>query len=115
MINYQPLLTGVSLNMQVIGHLILLFTLFLLIEQLPSKSVIMSWCHIYYITSVLMYIYSGYVTTSEYYVSAASNGESCPHTHLPCFDMKSLVQRCICHESQVHTSIVQVLTELEHM
>ena len=30
----------------------------------------MSWYHIYYITSVILYIYSGYVTASEYYVSA---------------------------------------------
>ena len=44
----------------------------------------MSWCHIYYITSVILYIYSGYVTASEYYVSAAPNGVPCPRTHLPC-------------------------------
>ena len=44
----------------------------------------MNWCHIYYITSVILYIYSGYVTASEYYVSAASNGEDCPSTDLPC-------------------------------
>ena len=44
----------------------------------------MSWCHIYYITSVILYIYSGYVTASEYYVSAAPNGVPCPNTHLPC-------------------------------
>ena len=47
----------------------------------------MSWCHIYYITSVILYIYSGYVTASEYYVSAAPNGESCPSTDLPCHDL----------------------------
>ena len=47
----------------------------------------MSWCHIYYITSVILYIYSGYVTASEYYVSAAPNGESCPHTHLLCHNL----------------------------
>ena len=46
----------------------------------------MSWCHIYYITSVILYIYSGYVTASEYYVSAAPNGESCP-TDLPCHNL----------------------------
>ena len=45
------------------------------------------WCHIYYITSVILYIYSGYVTASEYYVSAAPNGESCPSTDLPCHDL----------------------------
>ena len=41
----------------------------------------MSWCHIYYITSVILYIYTGYVTASEYYVSADPNGEPC--TGLP--------------------------------
>ena len=44
----------------------------------------MSWSHIYYITSVILYIYSGYVTASEYYVSAAPNGEDCPSIDLPC-------------------------------
>ena len=38
----------------------------------------MSWCHIYYITSVILYIYSGYVTASEYYVSAAPYKVSSP-------------------------------------
>ena len=39
----------------------------------------MSWCHIYYITSVIiLYIYSGYVTASEYYVFAGPTKESCP-------------------------------------
>ena len=47
----------------------------------------MNWCHIYYITSVILYIYSGYVTASEYYVSAAPNGIPCPHTHLPCHNL----------------------------
>ena len=47
----------------------------------------MSWCRIYYITSVILYIYSEYVTASEYYVSAAPNGESCPSTDLPCHDL----------------------------
>ena len=46
----------------------------------------MSWCRVYYITSVILYIYSGYVTASEYYVSAAPNGESCP-TDLPCHSL----------------------------
>ena len=46
----------------------------------------MSWCHIYYITSVILYIYSGYVTASEYYVSAAPNGEDCP-TDLHCHNL----------------------------
>ena len=46
-------------------------------------------CHIYYITSVILYIYSGYVTASEYYVSAAPNGEDCPSTStdLPCHNL----------------------------
>ena len=44
----------------------------------------MSWCHIYCITSVILYIYSGDVTASEYYVSVAPNGESCPYDDLPC-------------------------------
>ena len=47
----------------------------------------MSWCHIYYITSVILYIYSGYVTASEYYISATPNGVPCPHTHLPCHNL----------------------------
>ena len=47
----------------------------------------MSLCHIYYITSVILYIYSGYVTASEYYVSAAPNGETCPTTDLPCHNL----------------------------
>ena len=46
----------------------------------------MSWCHIYYITSVILYIYSGYVTASEYYVSAAPNGEDCP-TNTSCHSL----------------------------
>ena len=46
----------------------------------------MSWCHIYYITSVILYIYSGYVTASEYYISAAPNGEYCPND-LPCHNL----------------------------
>ena len=50
-------------------------------------SYIMSWCHIYYITSVILYIYSGYVTASEYYVSADPNGVPCPHTDLPCHNL----------------------------
>ena len=47
----------------------------------------MSWCHIYYITSVILYIYSEYATASEYYVSAAPNGKSCPYTDLPCHNL----------------------------
>ena len=47
---------------------------------------VMSWCHICYITSVILYIYSGYVTASEYYVSAAPNGEDCLND-LPCHNL----------------------------
>ena len=47
----------------------------------------MSWCHIYYITSVILYIYSGYVTASEYYVSAAPNRESYSSAELPCHNL----------------------------
>ena len=47
----------------------------------------MSWCHIYYIASVILYIYSGYVTASEYYVSAASDEERYPSTDLPCHNL----------------------------
>ena len=47
----------------------------------------MSWCHIYYMILVILYIYSGYVTASEYYVSADPNGVPCPHTHLPCHNL----------------------------
>ena len=35
----------------------------------------------------MLYIYSGYVTAFEYYVSATPNGESCSHTHLPCHNL----------------------------
>ena len=52
-----------------------------------QHAIIMSWCHIYYITSVILYIYSGYVTASEYYVSADPNGVTCPHTDLLCHNL----------------------------
>ena len=48
-----------------------------------QHATVMSWCHIYYITSVILYIYSGYVTASEHYVSADPNGVPCPRTDLP--------------------------------
>ena len=48
----------------------------------------MSWCHI---ISVILYIYSGYVTASEYYVSAAPNGVSCPTTDRPCHNLSHYV------------------------
>ena len=48
----------------------------------------MSWCHI---TSVILYIYSGYVTASEYYVSATPNGVPCPTTDRPCHNLSHYV------------------------
>ena len=48
---------------------------------------VMSWCHIYYITSVILYIYSGYVTASEYYVSAAPNGKECSSNNTSCHNL----------------------------
>ena len=42
-----------------------------------------SWHHIHYITSVILYIYSRYVTAFEYYVTAAPNGVPCNRTDLP--------------------------------
>ena len=47
----------------------------------------MSWCHIYYITSVILYIYSGCVTASEYCVSATNNVVNSPLTDLPCHNL----------------------------
>ena len=47
----------------------------------------MSCCHIYYVTSVILYIYSGYVTASEYCVSTASNNVYCNRTNLPCYNL----------------------------
>ena len=50
-----------------------------------------SWCHIYYITSIMLYIFSGYVTANEYYVTAAPNGVHCPTTDLPCHNLSYYV------------------------
>ena len=47
----------------------------------------MSWCHIYYITSVILNIYSGCVTASEYCVSATNNVVNSPPTDLPCHNL----------------------------
>ena len=47
----------------------------------------MSWCHIFYITSVILYIYSGCVTASEYCVSATNNVVNSPLTDLPCHNL----------------------------
>ena len=48
---------------------------------------IITWCHIYYITSVILCFFSGYAIASEYYVSAAPNGVPCPTTDLPCHNL----------------------------
>ena len=50
-----------------------------------------SWCHIYYITSVILYIVSGIATANEYYVSAAPNGVPCQPTDLPCHNLSYYV------------------------
>ena len=63
------------------------FTIYLLLGCLLvkiSNITNMSWCHIYYITSVILYIYSGYVAASEYYVSA---GATCPYINAPCHNL----------------------------
>ena len=52
-----------------------------------GPTVIISWCHIYYITSVILYIFSGIATANEYYVTAAPNGVPCPTTDLPCHNL----------------------------
>ena len=52
-----------------------------------GSSAIISWCHIYYKTSVILYIFSGCVTANEYYVSSASNGVFCHSTDLPCHNL----------------------------
>ena len=49
------------------------------------------WCHIYYITSAILFIFNGYVTASEYYVSKALNGLPCPTTDLPCHNLSYYV------------------------
>ena len=51
----------------------------------------MSWCNIYYITSVILCIYSGYVTASEYYVTADSNRVHCNRYDLPCHNFSYYV------------------------
>ena len=56
-----------------------------------ESAAIMSWCYIYYKTSVLLYTYGGYVTVSEYYVSAASNGVPYPSTALPCYTILLII------------------------
>ena len=55
----------------------------------PSANI--RWCHIYYITSVILCIFSGYVIASEYYVFAAPNGVPCPTTNLPCHNLSYYV------------------------
>ena len=63
------------------------FTIYLLLGCLLvkiSNITNMSWCHIYYIASVILYIYSGYVAASEYYVSARA---TCPSINAPCHNL----------------------------
>ena len=55
---------------------------------------IISWCHIYYITSIMLYIFSGHVTATEYYVSAAPQGIPCPTTDFPCHKLSYYVADC---------------------
>ena len=50
----------------------------------------MSWCCIY-LTSVILHIYSGYVTASQYYVSGDSNGAPCNWHGLPCHNLSYYV------------------------
>ena len=51
----------------------------------------MSSCHIYYITLLILCIYSRYVTASEYYVTADSNGVFCNWHGLPCHNLSYYV------------------------
>ena len=52
---------------------------------------VMSSCHIYYITLLILCIYSRYVTASEYYVTADSNGVFCNWHGLPCHNLSYYV------------------------
>ena len=56
-----------------------------------GTTAIISWCHIYYITSVILHIFSGCVTANEYYVSEAPNGVPCPTTDLLCHNLSYYV------------------------
>ena len=56
-----------------------------------GPAVVTSWCHIYCITTIMVYIFSGHVTASEYYVCAAPNGIPCPTTNLPCHNLSYYV------------------------
>ena len=62
------------------------FSLFLSVFTVEPAP-IMIWCHICYTISVILYICSGYVTASEYYVSAAPNGVPCNFTDIPCHNL----------------------------
>ena len=55
----------------------------------PSANI--RWYHIYYVTSVILYIFSGHVIASEYYVFAVPNGVPCPTTDLPCHNLSYYV------------------------
>ena len=56
-----------------------------------KSAAIMSWCNIYYITSVILCIYTGYVTASEYYVTADSNCVHWDRYDLPCHNFSYYV------------------------
>ena len=56
-----------------------------------GPTAIVSWCYIYYISSVILYIFNGHVFASEYYVSATRNRVPCPTTDLPCHNLSYYV------------------------
>ena len=56
-----------------------------------GPTIIISWCHIYYITSVILYFFSGYVTGNKYYVSATFNRVPCITTDLFCHNLSYYV------------------------
>ena len=56
-----------------------------------EPAAIMSWCHIYYLTSIILCIYSGYIAASEYYVTADSNGLPSDWHGLPCHNLSYYV------------------------
>ena len=51
----------------------------------------MTWYNIYYITSVILCIYTGHVTASEYNVTADSNCVHCDRYDLPCHNFSYYV------------------------
>ena len=63
-----------------------------------GQALFVRWCCIYYIMSVILFLYNGYVTTasrykySTYYVSAGLHGVPCKHTERPCHDLSFYVR-----------------------